>query len=257
MFKNTWWYRLLQVVYGVSLIVSLLGAMVFIYKEHHPRQTPLSFNEFVQFNNSADGSLMAAEDRTTGSWMSVILFSTGAILLICGVFLAIRKLFFYVYQGNSSKKEDRVMQDIFDGFMNQKYTKIHNVAGLGGIDESPKKYSVGEEINDEKVFHTIKLLQKGVYDCQEKLGEAIVYYNRSDVRPRPEDYAEGIQDTFGLLEALEAGRVAICSKTNKKFYFEIKKATFRDETEERDRYFFPDGICFFDIRTKSITPRLK
>lgn len=138
--------------------------------------------------------------------------------------------------------------------MDRKEKKIYNPAGLEGVGSSPRKYSVGEEIKNEEVFRTIKLLPKGVYDSHEELGEAMIYFNRADVRPRPRNYGEGVQDVFGLLEALERGRVAICSKETKELYFEIKKGMYRDDTEERARYFFPDGTCFFDIRTKSITP---
>ena len=159
-----------------------------------------------------------------------------------------RKLLFYVYKGKHNKeKENDAMRNIFDGFMNQEYTKIHHPAGLDGIDESPIKYSVREEINNEEIFRTIKLLPKGVYDSHEELGEAIVYFNQSDVSSEPDNYAEGVQDAFALLESLEAGRVAVCAKATEEFYSEVKKATYSDKFEERDRYFFPDGTCFFDI----------
>lgn len=132
--------------------------------------------------------------------------------------------------------------------------KVYNVAGLDGINESPGEYSVGDAITDEEVFRTIKLVPKGTYDSHEELGEALVYYNQSDVKSKPDNYAEGVQDTFGLLELMEAGHVAICSKITKESFLEIKKALYRDKTEEKARYFFPDGTCFFEIRTRSITP---
>ena len=131
--------------------------------------------------------------------------------------------------------------------------KVYNVAGLEGINASPGAYSV-DAMTDEEVFRTIKLLPKGTYDSHDELMDAIVYYNQADLRPRANDYADGVQDTYGLLELMEAGRVAICSKITKEFFSEIKKALYRDKTEERARYFFPSGTCFFEIRTRSITP---
>lgn len=132
--------------------------------------------------------------------------------------------------------------------------KVYNVAGLDGINESPGMYSVGDAITGEGIFRTIKLVPKGTYDSHDELMDAIVYYNRSDLRSRPSDYANETQDTYGLLELMETGCVAICSKVTKEFFFEVKKALYRDKAEEKARYFFPDGTCFFEIRTRSITP---
>ena len=88
-------------------------------------------------------------------------------------------------------------------------------------------------------------------------GDAVVHYNRSDLRSRGNNYADGVQDTFGLLSLVESGLVAIYSKRDRQFLSEIKKATYTTKTEERDRYFLPDGTCFFDIRTVSFRPSFK
>lgn len=251
MYKNTWWYRLLQVLFVAGFLASAIASVVVVYNKYHPRKAPLSYNEFVYLT---ENNLPIMEsNRVIGSWTEVVAYSLGFILIIAAIFFTLRKLFFYIYKGKSKKSEkDDLMENIFRGFMDGKYTKIHNPAGLSGIEQSPKKYSVGEEINDEKLFQAIKLLPKGNYDSQEKIGDAIVFFNNVDVRPKPKDYAEGVQDIFGLLEVLEAGRMALCDKVSGKFYTEIKKGVYRDNSQERYQYFFPDGRCFFDIKTASI-----
>ena len=157
-----WWYRLLQVVYGIGLIASILVGMIFVYDEYQPRQvrdvyqsyvecadgkrftaadlgvtpggagigrdfnwfrisgnadrlkkicikgsideaeTPLSLDEYTRFNSSTGEHYRVVEGfKVTGSWGNVILFSVGTILLIGGVFLVVRKLFLYVYKGDT------------------------------------------------------------------------------------------------------------------------------------------------------------
>lgn len=256
MYQNHWWYRLLQVLYVAGFLVAIITSFYFVYNTYHPRKAPLSYSEFTYL--SENDLPMMESGKTTGSWTEVIFYSVLIVILIAVVFFLLKKLFFYIYEGKGKIGEgDKVTNDIFRGFMDGKYTQIHNPAGLSGIEKSLEAYSVGAEINDEKNFQTIKLLPKGDYDSHEGLGGAEIYFNRSDVRPRPQSYAEGVQDVYGLLEALEAGRVVVRSKESGEFYEEVKKGVHRDSTEERARYFFPDGTCFFDIRTKSITPRFR
>lgn len=251
MYKNTWWYRLLQVVYAVGLLASIAASTFIVYSKYHPRKAPLSYNEFTYLTEN-DLPIMES-GKITGSWTEVVFYSVLFVILIAVVFFILKKLFFYIYEGKEEKNEGgKVVNDIFKGFMEGKYTEIHNPAGLSGIEQSPKKHSVGEEINDEKIFQTIKLLPKGDYDSQEEIGDAIVYFNKADVRTKPKDYAKGVQDIFGLLEALEAGHMSLCDKATGKFFTEIKKGVYRDNSQERYQYFFPDGTCFFDIKTASI-----
>lgn len=241
----------MQVLYVAGFLAAITTSLYVVYTTYHPRKAPLSYNEFTYLTEN-DFPIMES-GKITGSWTEVAFYSVLLVMLIAVGFLILRKLFFYIYEGKQEVNEkDKVINDIFRGFMDGKYTQIHHPAGLSGIEQSPKKHSVGEAINDEKLFQTIKLLPKGSYDSQEEIGDAIVYFNKVDVRPRPKDYAEGVQDIFGLLEALEAGHMALCNKETGKFYAEIKKGVYRDSSQERDQYFFPDGTCFFDIKTASI-----
>ncbi len=101
---------------------------------------------------------------------------------------------------------------------------------------------------------TIKLSVRKDYDSQDDLGGATIFYNKADMRKRPENFADNMQDTFGLLELIDTGNVAICSKIDDKFVSEIKKEIADDAFSQYLRYYLPDKTCFFQIKTQCITP---
>ncbi|MFZ1720565.1 MAG: hypothetical protein WAU28_04445 [Candidatus Moraniibacteriota bacterium] len=110
----------------------------------------------------------------------------------------------------------------------------------------------------ENTYTTIiKLSPREKYDSQDSLMEATVFYNKADLRERPSDYPENEQDTFGLLELLDTGKVAICSKSDGVLIDEVKKEIYQDSFEEKYLYYFPDGKLFYEIKTKCITPRMR
>ncbi len=104
---------------------------------------------------------------------------------------------------------------------------------------------------------TIKLSPREKYDSQDSLMEATVFYNKADLRLKPSNYPENEQDTYGLLELVDTGRVAISSKSDGILVDEIKKEIYRDSFEEKYLYYFPNGELFYEVKTMCVTPRMR
>lgn len=96
MYKQTQWYRLLQVVYGLSLATFLIIGLTWTYEKYRPQTAPLTFEEFKATRSVSGYDVYQKMD---GSWLEVILYSLGISIFITGAFLVLRKLFFYVYEG--------------------------------------------------------------------------------------------------------------------------------------------------------------
>lgn len=101
MYKKTRWYRLLQVVYGVLLSASLFIGIAWAYQEYGYHTVPFTFEEFKLLRSGGE-----VTPRTEGSWMAVTVYSIGTSIIIVGIFLILRKLFFYIYEGRSLFEKD-------------------------------------------------------------------------------------------------------------------------------------------------------
>ncbi|MFZ2187330.1 MAG: hypothetical protein WAV46_01750 [Candidatus Moraniibacteriota bacterium] len=121
-----------------------------------------------------------------------------------------------------------------------------------------ESYKHRDPIPNESTSTTIiRLSPKEKYDSQDSLSEATVFYNKTDLRTKPSNYPEDTQDTYGLLELVDTGRVAICSKSDGILVDGVKKEIFRDPFEEKYLYYFPNGKLFYEIQTMCITPRFR
>ena len=101
MYKKTRWYRLLQVVYGVLLSTSLFVGIAWTYQEHGYHTVPLTFEEFKMLRSGGE-----VTPRTEGSWMEATVYSIGTSIIIVGIFLILRQLFFYIFEGRNLFEKD-------------------------------------------------------------------------------------------------------------------------------------------------------
>ena len=108
-----------------------------------------------------------------------------------------------------------------------------------------------------RVRETIPVFSSEDYDSHDDLGLSTIFYNKSDLRKKPEAYPEEMKDEDGLLELVNAGRVAVHITLGDTAVSEIQKETYRTWSEEKDLYYFPNGLLFYGVRTKSITPIFK